>query len=390
MRPRPMTEFQLAQIRAQFAENFARRGELGAAVSIWQEGREVLSLAGGWRDRQQTVPWTDDTLVLIWSLTKGLAAACLLHALAADGISLDTPVADLWPAFAQNGKASVTLAELLSHRGGLLALQDPNVSIFDHAAVAAALAAQSRVDLPAGSTHGYHARTYGFLVDELVRRLRPEHTLGTYWRAEFGEPLGLDLWIGLPEELEDRVAAVYPARLAAGKPLDAFYEALADEASLTRRAFGGPRGLHSVASMNTPAAHRASLPSLGGIGSARALGKFYAMLANGGALDGRTFFAAPALIWMSTALADGPDAVLRLETAFSAGFMLDPVTSAGGKLRQRFGPSRRAFGQPGAGGGHAFADPENNLAFAYLMNQMELGVLPNEKSLSLIAAMYSD
>jgi CubicO group peptidase (beta-lactamase class C family) len=382
-----MTDLHLATIRARFEENFARRGELGAAVSIWHEGSEVLSICGGWLDRQRSVSWTGDTLVLLWSITKGLAAACVLHVLAADGIGLETPVAALWPEFAQGGKAATTLAELLSHRAGLMALDDPQASIFDHAAVAAALAAQRPIRPPDGS-HGYHARTYGFLLDELVRRLRPGKTLGSYWREQLAEPLGLELWIGLPEEEDHRVTSVYPARMSAGQPLDPFYDALADETSLTRRAFAGPRGLHSVASMNTPAAHRASLPSLGGIGTARALGKFHAMLANGGTLDGRRFFSPAALAWMSTPLASGPDAVLCLETAFSAGFMMDPLGAGGQKLRTLFGPSTRAFGQPGAGGGHAFADPENNIAFAYLMNQMELGVLPNEKSLSMISALY--
>jgi CubicO group peptidase (beta-lactamase class C family) len=326
----PLTEYSLAEVRARFTENFASRGELGAAVSIWHEGREVLALSGGWRDRQHAVPWTEVTLVLLWSITKGLAAACLLHVLAADGIGLETSVAALWPEFAARGKAAITLAELLSHRAALMALEDPAASIFDHAAVAAALAAQSPVHAPDAS-HGYHARTYGFLLDELVRRLRGGQPLGSYWRAQFGEPLGLDLWIGLPEDQDSRVAAVYPARM---------------------------------------------------------LGKFYAMLANGGVMDGRTFFRPAELAAMSTPLTTGPDAVLCLETAFSAGFMMDPLDVAGRKLRRRFGPSLRAFGQPGAGGGHAFADPENRIAFAYLMNQMELGVLPNAKSLGLVSAIY--
>jgi CubicO group peptidase (beta-lactamase class C family) len=384
---RPISESSLAAIRTGFEENFAIRGELGASVSIWQEGREVLSLASGWRDRQHTIPWTEDTLVLMWSITKGLAAACLLHVLAWDRIPLKTPVSAIWPGFAQSGKGSVTLAALLSHQAGLAALEDPEVSIFDHEAVAAALAAQSPLHAD-GSSHGYHARTYGFLIDELVRRLRPGQTLGSYWREQLAGPLGLDLWIGLPEDEDERVAPVYPARMVQGQPLDSFYDALADEASLTRRAFSGPRGLHSVASMNTPAARRASLPSLGGIGTARALGKFYAMLANGGAIDGTVYFPPQALAWMTTPLTSGHDAVLCLDTAFSAGFMQDPIGGDGRKIRHRFGPSTAAFGQPGAGGGHAFADPENNIAFAYLMNQMEPGVLPKAKSLSLVSAIY--
>ena len=136
-----LSDAHLALLRTRFAENFAHRGELGAAVSIWQAGREVLSLSGGWRDRQRTVPWTEDTLVVVWSITKGLASACLLHILARDGIGLATPVAALWPEFGEHGKGALTLAELLSHRAGLMALEEAEVSVFDHAAVAAALAA---------------------------------------------------------------------------------------------------------------------------------------------------------------------------------------------------------------------------------------------------------
>ena len=381
----------LAAVQARFEENFRRRGELGASVSIWHEGREILSLADGWRDRQQTVSWTSDTLVLMWSITKGLAAACVLHALAADDIPLTTPVAALWPEFAQNGKAAVTLAQLLSHQSGLAAMADPEVSILDHPAVAAALAAQAPC-WPPGTAHGYGPRTYGFLADEILRRLRPGQTLGQYWRQTFADPLGLDLWIGLPDAQAGRVASIYPARTALGEqgPLGPFYEALADEKSLTRRAFSGPRGLHSVASMNTTDARRASIPSFSGVGTARALGKFYALLANGGSLDGQTFFAPAALHAMTQTLVNGPDRILCLDTAFSAGFMQDPVGPDGRKTRHVYGSSLRAFGQPGAGGGHAFADPENNVAFAYLMNQMELGVLPNEKSLSMVGALYED
>lgn len=381
----------LEKVRACFEANFRERGELGASVSIWQAGEEVLSLSDGWRDRQQTVPWTTGTLVLMWSITKGLASACLLHALAEDGVSLETPVAAVWPEFAANGKAGITLAQLLSHQSGLSAMAEPEVSILDHAAVATALAAQAPWWTP-GTAHGYGPRTYGFLVDEILRRLRPGQTVGRYWRQTFAEPLGLDLWIGLPDEQAERVAAIYPARTILGQsgPLGPFYEALADEKSLTRRAFSGPRGLHSVASMNAPDARRQAIPSFSGIGSAHALGKFYAMLANGGELDGYRFFSTEMLRAMTTTLANGKDRVLCLDTAFSAGFMQDPCGADGRKTRQVYGPSLQAFGQPGAGGGHAFADPENSVAFAYLMNQMELGVMPNEKSLGMVGALYEE
>ena len=378
----------LAAIRTAFDENFRVRGELGAAVSVWHEGREVLSLAAGWRDRAHTLPWRDDTLVLMWSITKALGSACLLHVLAADGIGLDTPVAKLWPEFAASGKEVVTLAQLLSHQAGLAAMDTPQTSVLDHVAVASAVAAQAP-NWPPGSAHGYHPRTFGFLLDELLRRRRPGQTVGSYWREQFAGPLGLDIWIGLPDEQSGRVASIYPARSTGQALVGAFYDALGDERSLTRRAFTSPAGLHAVASMNTPEARRASIPSFSGIGSARSLGKFYAMLASGGALDGRTFFPPEALRWMSGMQTTGPDRILCLDTAFSAGFMQDPVGSGGGKTRRLYGPSKTAFGQPGAGGGHALADPENQVAFAYLMNQMELGVLPSEKALSLLAGVYA-
>lgn len=381
---------------AVFEKNFAHRGELGAAASIWRHGREIISLAGGWKDREKTSPFTAETPVLFWSATKGLASACVLHVLAADGIALDSRVAALWPEFGQAGKEETTLAQLLSHGAGLGALDNPRaVNILDHDAVVRALAAQ-KPNWPPGSAHGYHPRTFGFLLDELVRRRRPGTTLGKYWREHFAEPLNLSIWIGLPPERDAEVAPIYPARNpppagAERKGWDAdFYAAMLEEGSLTRRAFGSPSGLHAVRDLNTPAARRAELPSLGGIGTARSLAKFYAMLANGGALDGQTFFSAETLATMSAPLATGPDRVLRLDTAFSAGFMLDPVDPRKGqKVRSLFGPNPRAFGQPGAGGSNAFADPDTGMAFAYVMNQMELGLLPNEKSLDLVQALYA-
>ncbi len=374
------------QLGSLFEENFTALGELGASVSIWRGGREVLSLASGFHDRQKTQPWTSDTPVLIWSATKALAAGTLLAVLEEDGIELDRHVADFWPQFAAAGKGEITLSQLLSHRAGLPGLLDPAISVFDHDAVCAALANQAPQWKP-GEFHGYHTRTFGFLVDELVRRLAGQ-PLGTLWRTLFGDPMELDLWIGLPPERLASVAAVFPARNPGGLPDNAFWRAMADRNSLTHLAFSTPAGLASVASMNTPAARLASLPAIGGIGTARALGKWYAMLANDGEMDGRRYFSPATLAQMSRILTQGNDLVTLEHTAFSCGFMLDPLDANGMKLRSLYGPSLRAFGHPGAGGSHAFADPEHGLAFAYVMNQMELGIFPNAKSLRLVDALY--
>ncbi len=344
----------------------------------------MLSLAAGWKDRQQTEPWTEETMVLVWSATKGPAAACVLHACQEHGVAPTTSVAKVWPEFAQAGKGGVTIVELLSHRAGLPAIAAP---VLDHAAVAAALAAEPPA-WPLGGGHGYHPRTFGFLADEVVRRIAGV-PLGAYWRTHFAEPLGLKFWIGLPAERVDEPASVFPAKASPLKG-DAFYTAFLTPGTLTSRAFSSPKGLHSVASMNTPEARTAGFPAFGGIGTARGLAKFYALLAEGGALEGRRFFAPHMLDWMTTTLTQGSDLVLLMETAFSAGFMRDPVDADGHKTRTNFGPSLRAFGHPGAGGSFAFADPENRIAFAYTMNQMEPGVLPNPKSLRLIEALYAE
>jgi CubicO group peptidase (beta-lactamase class C family) len=299
------------------------------------------------------------------------------------GLHLETCVAEIWPEFAAEGKARVTLGQALSHQSGVPVL-DQKASVFDHPAVAQAIAAQAPHWTP-GEGHGYGPRVFGFLLDEIVRRITGT-PLSEYWRATFAEPLGLDFWMGIPPEVQDRVASVFPAKTA--PPSDRFYTAFATPGSFTIRAFGSPAGLHGVATLNTPEARAASFPGFGGIGTAGALAKFYAMLAGGGTLEGRRFFEPWTLDWMSTTLAQGDDRVLLMDTAFSAGFMRDPVGSGGEKLRSYYGPSLRAFGHPGAGGSIAFADPENRMAFAYVMNQMEPGVLPGPKSLRLVEALY--
>lgn len=369
-----------------FAQNFTHFGELGSSVSIWYQGQEVVSLAGGFQDRQKTTPWNAQTLVLIWSATKGLAAGTLLAVLEQEGIEISRPVADFWPEFAKEGKSGITLAQLFSHQAGLSGLRDKTISLFDHAAVCSALAAQAPL-WPPGQQHGYHARTFGFLLDELIRRLTNQ-SLGTIWRTLFGDPMDLDIWIGLPSELLDLVSPVFPAKNAGGLPTNYFWKAMADPQSLTQNAFSTPVGLASVASMNTPTARLTALPGMGGIATANSLAKWYAMLANGGEMEGHRYFSSQTIEQMTHILTQGKDRVTLEETAFSAGFMLDPMAVSGRKIRSLYGPSPRAFGHPGAGGSHAFADPANHVSFAYVMNQMELGIFPNPKSLRLIEALY--
>jgi len=371
----------LQRLKPLFRENFEKFGELGAAVSVWQNGKPVVDLYGGFCDARHEKPWTADTLVLVWSATKGIGSACLLHALQEHKINLDRPVAEFWPEFAQAGKEKITLAQLLSHQAGLCAL-DRRVDVLDYDAVIRALEAQKPL-WPPGTAHGYHARTFGFLLDELVRRIAGK-ALSDYWQENFARPLQLDFWIGLPKRENSRVATMYVPKIGKAPEPKQFYADLVTPGTLARKTFTSPHGLNAVSAMNTPAIRAQPIVSFGGIGSASALAKFYSMLANGGKADGQAFFSGETLELMRVTLTDGIDRVFQIPTAFSAGFMKDSQNAA----RRMFGPSRTSFGHPGAGGSHAFCDPENRIAFAYVMNQMEQSLLPNEKSLRLVDAIY--
>jgi CubicO group peptidase (beta-lactamase class C family) len=385
------------RIEPLFRENFEKYGELGAAVSVWQNEKLIADFHGGYCDARREKPWARDTLVLIWSATKGLGSACVLHALQENRIDISQHVADVWPEFAQAGKERITIAQLLSHSAGLAAL-DRQVDILDYPAVIDAIEHQMPNWEP-GTDHGYHARTFGFLLDELVRRLTGK-PLTKYWREVFAEPLKLDLWIGLPENENARVATMYAAKVDRATEAKVrqsgsdFYTDVATPGTFAQKVFSSPRGLKAVSAMNDPKIRAQPIVSFGGIGTAHSLAKFYAMLATGSQL-----FSAKTLGWMKTTLTDGIDRVFQIPTAFSAGFMKDSQGTAVAKLptqqRERlgkrpslFGPSPTAFGHPGAGGSHAFADPDNEIAFAYVMNQMQQSVLPNEKSLRVVDAIY--
>ncbi len=372
---------QLTHLTKLFEENFTRFGELGAAVSVWRNGESILELHGGFRDTKHESPWTADTIVLFWSATKGLGSACLLHLLQEQNIALSRRVAEFWPKFAQSNKSDITISQLLSHQAGLCALDTP-VDLLNYSAVIAAIENQTPLWNP-GTAHGYHARTFGFLLEELMRRIAGI-SIAEYWRRFFADPMQLDIWIGLPRSENARVATMYAAKAGGTPEPKQFYSDLSTLGTLARKVFSSPRGLGSVSGMNDPDIRALSFVSFGGIGSATSLAKFYAMLANDGELDGKRFFNQETISQMATTLTSGIDRVFQIPTAFSAGFMKDsPETS-----NRLFGPSSLAFGHPGAGGSHAFADPENGISFAYVMNQMEQSVLPTKKSLRLVSAIY--
>ena len=353
-------------------------GSYGAAVCLWTDDGPAVSLVAGRMSREDTAPlWSEDTLVPVWSTTKGPAAATLLYCLDRAHLSPSTPVHHVWPELG----VDITFAQLLSHQGGLPAL-DVETSVFDHEAAVIAVERQSPHWRP-GTAHGYHPRTFSVLLDECVRRLCGA-PLREVWHQAIAEPLKLDVWIGLPASEDHRVATVTPGRPAPKPEEQEFVAAFSDPASLTRRAFTSLRGLHATADFNRPEARRLGQPAFGGLASARGLARFYHALATG---DGGIFSEAVRAAAESTVV-DGPDLVLHLPTAFSAGFQKDPMTPDGQKRRHHYGPSPRAFGHPGAGGSLAFGDPEHRFGFGYVLNRIAPGVMPGDDALSLVRTAY--
>jgi CubicO group peptidase (beta-lactamase class C family) len=374
----------LPELKRIFEKNFADRGELGASVSVWKRGQEIVSLNRGWCEREQERPWTTETLVPFYSCTKGLAAATLLMILEEHGLTPDDKVSTVWADFPiKEG----SFGQLMSHQLGLAAL-DTEASTWDHDEVIAAVEKQ-QANWPledevrhGDGGHGYHPRVLGFIQDEIVRRLTGK-TLGQMWRQKIAEPLGLEAWIGLPESEFGRVARLYPGKQSQADVDSQFYKQLNTPDSLVKRAFASPRGMQSVREMNEPRAWQAGFPAMGGVGTASAVAKFYQAAC--GAID---FFSPQVREWMECARTSGDDKILCAPTAFSCGFQLDPLDGFGRKTRHHYGLSRRAFGHPGAGGSLAFGDPENGLSFCYVMNQMELCSLPRDKCLDLVKAIY--
>lgn len=322
--------------------------------------------------------WPAHAIVPVWSTTKGPAAATLLLLLERAGLDLLTPVAQVWPEF----RPAVNFAQLLSHQAGLAA-PEGNISVFDHAAAAASLA-QQEPNWPLGTAHGYHPRSFGYLLDAISLKLTGER-LGAIWNREIAAPLGIDFFIGLTETEFHRVAKVTSGRATARPEEKLFVQAYMDSGSLTRRAFDSFKGLNAPFEFNYRNAWEMASPAFGGIGSADGIAKFYAMLAG----DGGGAFSDQVRDWMQTPQCSGMDVILKMPTTFTAGFQKDPLDELGQKLRRHYGPSLSAFGHPGAGGSIGFADPEHGIGVALVLNVLSPGVFPKSEIVNLLNAIYS-
>jgi len=364
-------------VRDAFARNFAERGEVGAAVCAYVGGEPVVDLWGGLADPHTGAPWARDTVVLVFSATKGVTATCVATLVERGLLDPDAPVAAWWPEFAANGKSGVTVAQLLSHQAGLPLVEgdwaledalrwDPMVT---------ALAAQAPLWEP-GRDHGYHMRTFGWLAGELVRRADPAHrTPGPFFREEIAAPLGLDFWIGLPASAEPRVARLVPPRTDLRAALAPFGDDL-----LLARVFSNPGGHFNYDEMwNTRQLHACELPSSNGIGDARSLARLYASLV--GEVDGVRTISGETLRVVSAERVRGKDAVIMTESRYGLGYMLGRAFGAANP------PG--AVGHGGAGGSLAFADPERGVGFGYVMNDLRFDPEGDPRSEELVRALYA-
>lgn len=367
-----------------FVENFKKRDELGASVCLNVEGETLVDLWGGKvSPKPDAADWREDTIAVVFSCTKAAVSLCA-HLLLQDGrLELRAPVTDYWPEFGASGKRDVTVAMMLNHGAGLPALREPvrKGGFLDWNYMCERLAAEEPFWEP-GERNGYHMSTYGWTVGELVRRASGD-SLGTFFRKNVAEPLGIDFHIGLPESEHHRVAAMRYWKPAKGDPMSPFTTALLnDRKSVQSLAFLNTGGFRTDA----PESYLAEYGAGGGITNARGLAGMYRPLANGG---GNLVSPEQLELMSAVSVATEEDATLLMPTRFSLGFMLsmDNRHRETGHMESMV-LGKHAFGHAGAGGSVGFADTECRLGFGYAMNRMGAGILLNERGQSLVDAAY--
>ncbi|QQM45603.1 serine hydrolase domain-containing protein [Streptomyces liliifuscus] len=374
-------EARFEAVRDAFEENFRERDELGAAVSVTVDGETVVDLWGGWADSARTRAWERDTLVNVWSTTKGPTALCA-HILADRGLlDLDAPVATYWPEFAAAGKEAVLVRHLLSHRAGLAGLREPHSleQFLDWELTTKRLAATEPWWEP-GTASGYHAFTYGFLVGEVVRRvsgLLP----GAFLEREVTGPLGIDFTIGLPEKEAGRAAELVHPPAATSSEQAAIFSQLTPVALA---ALANP--VMGAAEANTAAWRAAEFPAANGHGTARAVAALYGIFAGRGSYGSQRVLSAEAAERVREGQGACRDLVLgagfESETEIGLGLWLSGPNGS-------YGPNPRAFGHDGFGGSCGLADPETGVSLGYVMNRMGPHIADDPRKMALIDALYA-
>lgn len=378
------------EVETEFKRNFTERDELGAACAIYYKGEKVVDLWGGYRDEATLAPWEKDTLVLVFSTTKGFSALAVAVAHSQRLLDYDEKVATYWPEFAQNGKGNITVRQLLEHQAGLCAIDEPlDLEMLANLDVMAAALAKQKPAWEPGSCSGYHVWSLGWYQNELIRRVDPQHrTIGQFFHDEIARPLEAEFYIGLPADVPDSRIAIL--KDTTGGPLQILASvrkyplplvlAFFNPNSLTVRAMNNPPDLLHKANFNRREVCSVEIPSGNGIGQVRDMAKIYSVFATGGEVLKLKRETLAALHATPVSPSSGlRDEVLKANLACTLGFS-KPTLYAG---YEAFGSSSKAFGFPGAGGAFAFADPDAQVGYAYAPNKVG-GFMwddPREKSL---------
>jgi len=378
------------EVKNEFKCNFSKRGELGAACTVYYKGEKVVDLWGGYRNEKTKALWEENTLVPVFSTTKGLASMAVAHAHSNGLIDYDALVVDYWPEFGQNGKEKVTVRQLLSHQAGLCVIDEPLdlENMGDPEWMAEALGKQKPAWEP-GAKHGYHSFSLGCFESELIRRIDPEkRTIGRYFHEEIAVPLELDFYIGLPEDIPlTRIATIKGIRpwqllFNLNKMPWPFLKAMFNSRTITARTFANPAVIQDYKSYNDPRFLALELPTANGVGEVRSIARAYSEFATGGKILGLHADTLNALQQPATPPRDGLlDQALCVDTLYSMGY-LKPNPS------YSFGSSEKAFGTPGAGGSFGFADPDLQVGFAYAPNKFGFYLWNDPREEALREATY--
>lgn len=381
-----------------FSKSIESGFELGAAITLEIEGETVIDLWGGHQDKERNKAWREDTIVNVFSTTKGIAAICLLQLIEKGELDLEKPVCNYWPEFGQNGKETIPIKYLFCHKSGLCGIREPLISgsFSNWELICNELAKQKPLWEP-GTAHGYHAVTYGHLVGEVLRRI-DGRTIGQYFKEEIADPLELDFWIGLPDTEFNRVTDIYPSEPGLLQSLFPFLTKLprsllpgrlkfikdfSDTSKPVGAAFNNP-SLISQDGMeaNTKQWRNAEIPAANGHGTARSIAKLYGTLANGGSRDGIHVLKPETIEMSRLPQSEGKDLVLGgMNTKFGLGFML-------GNENISMGPNNKSFGHGGAGGSLGFCDPDNHVSLGFVMNQMHPGITAWKTATDVASSVY--
>src|SRR6478736_1060963 len=355
-------------VREAFAENFVRRRELGGACCAFHRGEKVVDLWGGIRNKHTAEPWRQDTMVVVHSASKGLAAMPLAMAHSRGWLDYEERVSAYWPEFAQRGKERITVRQLLAHQAGLFAIDEPvdGSVVADLDRLAIVLARQKPAWEP-GTRQAYHALTLGFYEGELLRRIDPQRrSLGQFFQDEIASPLGLDLYLRLPDAIPNSwLASMAPPgriQMLLGFPFRFALDAMNPRSNIYRALVINP-GTGVYMDQQRVYARELEVPSGNAVGTARAIARAYSAFATGGRELGLRketleLLAAPAV----PPTRGFHDECLRGEAQFSLGFMKPSASIPFG--------SARSFGSPGAGGAMGFADPDTGVGYAYVTSRM--------------------